>query len=284
MKKQVLLLLAILSLSMINCKKDNSDDGDSYTKKTVPVQITTNDNSSTFYNLPQMIMDRINGEVTKGTTATTTKVKNYEYDKRHITKITINDGSDVKVSEYFYADKSKGILDSIVFKTNGQYSGVSKYQMSNGHIQQISTFDENGNLSGTVTFSNYNGDKPSQMSLYSVSSQGTLDISGNITYNGDDIASISLNGTFGSYSIAITETYTYDTKHAPKINVETMETPMVEKHNVLTITYQMSIGGVPYSSDTTTYTYTYNNDDFPISSTYSGSGYSGTEEYEYDDK
>lgn len=284
----MLLLLAILSLAMVNCKKDkSSDDQNSETVETkpVPVTITTTDNSSTLKNLPQMIIDRINANYTKAgvTATTTTTVNNYEYDGRHIIKITSDDGTDIKVKEYYYADKSNGILDSIVSSKNGQYNGVTRYQMNNSHIQKISTYDENDDLIGSTTFSNYNGDKPTGISLYSVSSQGTLDVSGTITYNGDDISGISLDGTFASFTIGMTDTYTYDTKNAPLLNTETMEMPVIEKHNLLTITTQLSVSGVPYSTDTTNYSYTYNSDDFPETSTYSGAS-SGSLEYVYEDK
>ena len=291
MKKQILLLMAVLSLSLVNCKKDNSsddssDDGggdNSSVLKPVPVTTTQNDNSSPIFNLTEAILNQINGEQSKSV-ATTTTVSNFEYDGRHLIKVTSNTGTDVLVKEYHYADMSNGILDSIVYTKNGQLDAVDRYQVSNGHIQQISKYDASNTLNAQITFSGYNGDKPAQMSLYGMTNQGALNLSGNVTYTADDMTNMSLTGTIGTYNVSIDNNYTYDNKNNVMSNVETIILPVDSKHNILTITSQTSVSGTPVGSSTTTNTYTYNTDDFPISGTYSTSSASGTMEYVYEDK
>ncbi len=282
MKKHILLLLTIVSLTLINCKKDNSDN-DADATKPVPVTVTSTDNSTTLLSLPQMIVNTINGDASKSSMTTTT-TSNYEYDGRHLIKVTSNDGQEVKIQEYYYADMDNGILDSIVYKTDGNYSGVSKYQMTNGHIEQIAEFDQNNNLVSRVTFSNYNGDKPSHVSIFSVTQNGTIDISGTISYNGDDMSSTTLSGTYASYSISISDTYTYDNKKNVFLNVETMEMPITSSHNTLSVNTQMTFNGMPLSNETITYTYNYNNKNYPISTTISGNNTSGSMEYVYENK
>ena len=288
MKKQLLLLMAILALSMTNCKKDHSSDDngdgdDQNVAKPVPVTTTQNDNSSPIFNLTEVIINQISGEQSKNV-ATTTTVSNFEYDGRHITKVTSNNGTDVSVKEYHYADMANGILDSIVYKQNGQLNAVDRYQMSNGHIQEIATYDANNTLQQRITVSGYNGDHPSQMSIYAVTAQGPMDLSGTITYTGDDMTSISMNGTWSGYNVSLADTFSYDTKNNVFLNVETLELPYGTVHNSASVNAQLSINGSVISNETTTFTYTYDSNDFPITGTYSTSSANGTMEYVYEDK
>ena len=287
MKKQSLLLLALLSVTLINCKKDKSDDSSTTIddKKPVPVTITENNNSNrplSFDNI-DFIIKQITGEQSKNP-ATTSITTNYEYNGRHYVKITKNTGSDVRVKEYYYADMDNGILDSIVYKKNGQFTAVDRFEVSNGHIQQITNFDENNQVQYQHTFSNYVGDKPQQISIYAMTVAGVLNLSGTLTYNGNDLTGILTSGTWGSDSATLNITYTYDTKNNVFLNVETLEWPTSDDHNIISTTNQMIISGTNFPI-TTTYTYTYNSDDFPITSTFtSTNSSSGSSEFVYEDK
>ena len=286
MKKLSLLLLAMLSLSLVNCKKDKSDDSSSTEddKKPVPVTVTSNQNSSRIQNFPDLIIKQITGAQSKNPATITTTTNNYEYNGRHTIKITSNDGTDVTVADYYYADMDNGILDSIVYKKNGQFTSVNKFEVSNGHLQQITNFDDNNQIQYQTTFSNYVDGKPQQISIYAVTVAGALNLSGTLTYNGNDLTGILTSGTWGSDSATLNITYTHDTKNNVFLNVETLEWPTVDDHNIISMTNQMTISGMSFPK-TTTYTYTYNSDDFPITSTYTATdSSSGSSEYVYDDK
>ena len=276
----------MLSLSVLNCKKDDSDDNSTTDddKKSVPVTVTTTDNSNRILNFSNLIIDQLNGSQSKNPTTTTTTTSNYEYNGRHIVKVTSNDGTDVSVSDYYYADMDKGILDSIVYKTNGQFTAVDRFEVSNGHIQQIAKYDANNNIVESATFSGYNGDLPQQVDLYSTTAQGAMNLSGTLTYNGNNIASLSSTGTLGQNNISLDINYNYDTKNNVFLNVETMAFPLVNEHNIASYTTQINFSGINLSK-TITFNYTYNNGDFPINGTYTGTdSTSGSLEYVYEDK
>lgn len=286
MKKLSLLLLAMLSLSLVNCKKDKSDDSSSTDddKKPVPVTVTSNENSSRIQNFPDLIIKQITGAQTKNPATITTTTSNYEYNGRHTIKITSNDGTDVTVADYYYADMDNGILDSIVYKKNSQFFEVDKFEVSNGHIQQIIKYDANNNIIQKAIFSNYNGDTPQQISLYAMTAQGSMNLSGTVTYNGNDIVGLSTTGTLGQNSLSMNITYNYDSKNNVFLNVETMDWPTANEHNVISSTTELNLSGMNFSK-TTTYNYTYNSDDYPINETYTSTdSSSGSSEYVYDDK
>ena len=286
MKKLSLFLLTVLSLSMVNCKKDKSDDSSATDddKKPVPVTITSNENSSRIQNFPDLIIKQITGGQSKNPATITTTTSNYEYNGRHTVKITTNDGTDVTVADYYYADMDNGILDSIVYKKNSQLFEVDKFEVSNGHIQQIIKYDANNNIIQKAIFSNYNGDTPQQISLYAMTAQGSMNLSGTVTYNGNDIVGLSTTGTLGQNSLSMNITYNYDSKNNVFLNVETMDWPTASEHNVISSTTELILSGMNFS-ETTTYNYTYNSDDYPINGTYTSTdSSSGSSEYVYDDK
>ncbi len=285
MKKLSLLLLAMLSLSLVNCKKDKSDDSSSTDddKKPVPVTVTSNENSSRIQNLPNIIIKQITDVQSKNPSATST-TSNYEYNGRHTVKITTNDGTDVTVADYYYADMDNGILDSIVYKKNGQFTSVDKFEVSNGHLQQVTNFDDNNQIRYQTTFSNYVDGKPQQISIYAMTVADALNLSGTLTYNGNDLTGILTSGTWGTDSVTLNITYTHDTKNNVFLNVETLPWPTVDDHNIISMTNQMTISGMSFPK-TTTYTYTYNSEDYPSTSTYTATdGSGGSSEYVYEDK
>jgi len=284
MKKLSLILLAMLSLSLVNCKKDKSDDNIEENKKPVPVTITSNKNSSRIQNRPDLIIKQIIGAQFKNPATITTTTSNYEYNGRHTDKIITNNGTNVTEKDYYYADRDKGILDSIVYKKDGQFTAVDRFEVSNDHIQQITNFDENNQVQYQTTFSNYVDDKPQQISIYAMTVAGVLNLSGTLTYNGNDLTGMLTSGTWGSDSATLNITYSHDTNNNVFFNVETMEWPTSDDHNIISMTNQMIISGMNFPK-TTTYNYTYNSDDFPITSTYTATdSSSGSSEYVYDDK
>ncbi len=283
MKKITLLSLMILAITLVNCKKDKkSSDNQQNTPKPVPVTINTVDNSSrpanfTLKNLVKTIHETIDQTQMKSSLQTSSTT-NYEYDTgRVLTKSTRTSGSDVYVDEYYYKDKTKGLLDSIVSKYNNTFSGVQIYTISNDKVQQIVKYDQNRQITDQITFTQYNGDK---VSTFVMNSNGTT-YNGTLIYSGDNISNFELDVP-GILSMSVD--YTYDDKKNPMTNVKTIASPITVANNVLTavnhITYQGST-----QNATVTYNYNYNNDNYPIQSTENANGnISKTEEYIYEDK
>jgi len=283
MKKFTFLSLILLAITFTNCKKD-SDGGNEQqdVPKPVPVTINTVDNSSrpanfTLKNLVKTIHETIDQTQMKSSLQTSSTT-NYEYDTgRVLTKSTTTIGSDVYVDEYYYKDKSKGLLDSIVSKTNNAFSGVQIYTISNDKVQQIVKYDQNRQITDQITFTQYNGDK---VSTFVMNSNGTT-YNGTLIYSGDNISNFELDVP-GILSMSVD--YTYDDKKNPMTNVKTIVSPITVANNILTavnhITYQGST-----QNATVTYNYNYNNDNYPIQSTETSNGnISKTEEYIYEDK
>jgi len=285
MKKYVLILLSLSMFTFVNCKKDKNSE-DQYEEKQVPVTTTNTDNSSPL-SLFENIQHIFNSQSADKSALATTTTSNYEYDGRHIIKVTTTSGSDTSVRDYYYKDKDKGLLDSIVVNKNSQFVSVNRYTISNDKVAQITTFDANYQETQRLTFSNYNSDgQPGQLALFALSQSGDVNLSGSPVYTGGNLTSMSLSGSVGNYTgVVFSMDYTYDTKKNMLLNVETIEDPSRQAaNNSIMVTTDISVGGTSVSNDTVTSSYTYDNDDYPITGTYSGTGSNGTLEIVYEDK
>ncbi len=282
MKKITLLSLILLAINFLSCKKDSKNqDNQQDVAKPVPVSVNIVDYSNrpnfTLKNIVETVQQVINKNTSLKNSLQTSSTLNYEYDTgRVITKSTETLGSDVYVKEYYYKDKSKGLLDSIVEKYNNSFSGVQIYTITNDKVQQIIYYDQNRQIADQVTFT-YNGDKVSNFVL---NSSGTT-YNGTLTYTNDNITHLLLEVP-GILTMNVD--YTYDNKNIPLTNVITIETPMTNVNNVLTAINQVTYQGVTQTA-TANYQYDYNNDNYVIQSTETVNGsLSKTEEYIYEDK
>ncbi len=283
MKKFTFLSLILLAITFTNCKKD-SDDGNEQQDSPKPVPVTINevDYSSrpttyTFKNLVKTIDQVVNQNTEMKNSLQTDYTTNYEYDTgRVFTKRTTTVGSDVYVDEYYYKDKSKGLLDSIVSRTNNAFSGVQIYTVTNDKVQQIISYDENRQMDSQISFT-YTGNK---VSSFVINSNG-IPYNGTLTYSGDNISNLLLE--VPGFLIMSVD-YTYDDKNNPMNNVKTIESPITVANNVLTAVTEINYQGATDTS-TVTYDYNYNNDNYPIQSTETSNGnISKTAEYIYEDK
>ncbi len=288
MKKLSLFSMAVIMLLFVNCKKDDSSDSDENAKKPVPVTVTTTMNSPIVspLELNGLLNDIVlnkhkNSQANSNTT-------NYEYDGRLITKETVTSGSDTQVKEYYYKDRNKGLLDSIVISTNGNYGGKVLYTISNDQIQAKAFYDANNNLVEKYEYSNFNGQKPSILHIYNNSAQGALDVSGDMVYTGDNLTSMNLTGTFAGFNLTIAMNMTYDNKHLPVANVETVLDVPIYVNNALSSEAVVTMPGISTVTTTSTSTYQYNSDDYPVSSNFTitqgTNSETGTTEVVYEDK
>ena len=263
MKKAYLLSMILISLLFTNCKKDNDkDDEASEAKKVVPTVIKNYDANGTLES-----------------------TETYTYDGRLITKVLTVSGADTTVSDYYYNDTTKGLLDSIVSVKNGVFDGVSKYTNSNDLISRIETFDANRNLQIRQDFVHYTGDKPDQLRMLIHASQyGDINLVGTITYSSDNAETMSLTGTISGLTFNQTITNTYDTNNPPFLNVTSLFEPKINVNNVLTVTTDTSsTAGNQHQVDTMVYTC--NADKYPTRVDTSEDGQNqGYVEYTYEKK
>ena len=254
-------------LTMVNCKKDkNNDDEDTNQKKPVPVTITTTSSASRpTSDLKPLLSFKRFIQASKSSQSTSTQ--NFTYDGRSITKVTTTSGSDITVENYYYKDMNKGLLDSIVRTLNGQFNGKTVYEIANDHITAIRFYDDSNMMNMQMTFSNYDSNgHPANIGYLYISTNGNIDMTGTITYSNDNVQALNLSGQYMGYNLTLTEQYTYDSKNIVYLNVETQLSPLFAKNNVTRLESNVEMNGSSLSQSSSIYTYTYDNNDYPISS------------------
>ncbi len=293
MKKISFFFLSLFMLTLINCKKDdNNDDENTNQKKPVPVTITTTSSATRpVSDLKPLLSFKNLIQASRSSQSTSTQ--NFTYDGRSITKVTTTSGSDITVENYYYKDMNKGLLDSIVRTLNGQFDGKVIYETANDHITAMRYYDNTNTMFGQMTFSNYDSNgHPSNVGYLYVNPNGNIDMTGTVTYANDNVQSLDLSGQYMGYNLTMTEQYTYDNKNIVYLNVETQLSPLFAKNNVTRLESSLEMAGSSISQSILTYTYTYNNDDYPetsdITSIIIQNGNTTTEsssqEFTYEDK
>jgi len=290
MKKYFLLTMAMFAMLFAGCSDDddatsddqnnNDDDQNTYQPLPVPVTLTETDNST--YVFKQNSLFSAFESSTKNTNATATTT--VEYDKRVILKKTVDDDGDITVQDYYYKNAENGVLDSIVYSSQGTPYGTIIYTTDNDDkINKIEIVQADRSLIAEYEYT-YNGDKVDQYTWRQTFSDGTqVDVSGNVSYTGDNVGSYILTGTYDGSPITITYQYTYDDKNYVQLNVTTQEDGFTYTHNVtnqqITIDYMGS--QYPFQS---TYDYTYNGDNYPITVETEEDGTTTNGTIEYEDK
>jgi len=270
MKKYFLISMAMMAMLFVGCKKDDdsssdesgNDDEQTYQELPVPVTLTETDSSPLFFAFDQNSLFSAFESSTKNTNSTLTTT--VDYDKRVILKKTITDGTDTTTQDYYYKDAEKGVLDSIVYSNaNGPYGTFIYTTNSDDKITKIEIVGANRNLVAEYDYT-YNGDKVSTYTWIQNFSDGTqVNVTGNVSYTGDNVGSYALSGTYNGAPITVTFQYTYDNKNYAQLNVTTQEDGFSYKHNISTNQLIIDYQGNQYPFETT-YNYTYNADNYPI--------------------
>ena len=264
MKKTYLFPLVLIALLFTNCKKDDEGEKDeqgSTEKKTVPVTVKNYDANGTL-----------------------TSTDTYTYDGRLITKKTTV-GTETTVFDYYYSDRTKGLLDSIVATKNAVFSGITKYDNSNDLIARIENYNANRGLEMRQDFTHYTGNNPDQFRVLIRTAQyGDINIIGTMSYASGNMTSMDLTGTISGISFNQTTTATYDTNNIPFLNVTSLFEPRTYVNNILNMTTDMT-SSMGNQHQVNTMVYTCNADNYPTRVDISEDGQNqGYIEYTYEDK
>ncbi len=295
MKKYFFISMAIIALLFTSCKKnDDSSSGDDSSENNndteqvqlLPVPVTVTDDAQNplqILSFGKAIFDRaINNTKNVNVVSTTT----IEYDGRVVLKKTTNNGSDVMEKDYYYNNAQKGLLDSIVITKNQQFDGLVTYTISNDKIQNIKIYNNQRNLTEEDSFT-YNGDQLSQFTTSIQTAYGPLNMTGQIAYTGDNMTGFSVSGDFAGYTLTGNYTFEYDNKNYTELNVVTLEQPFVFLHNITHSSSSITVAGQTSNSQSS-YTYSYNTEDYPSQSNHTtidaNGTVSGTTTFQYENK
>ncbi len=263
MKKIYLLSIMVIALLFTNCKKDDEKkDDDGTSKKPVPTVVKNYDANNSL-----------------------SSTETYDYDGRVINTKTTDASSGTVVNTYYYSDKTKGLLDSIVAMKNGTFNGIVKYTISNDLISRMESYDANRVLQIRQDFTHYNGNNPDQFRMLIHTTQyGDINIIGTMNYTSGNMISMNLTGTISGVTFNQSTTNTYDSNNEPFTNVTTLFEPKTHINNVLTMVSDMT-SSMGNQHQENTMTYTCNADKYPTRVDLGQDGQAqGHIEYTYEDK
>ncbi len=192
----------------------------------------------------------------------------FEYEGRLITNKTETIGSQVINYTYYYRDEEAGLLDSIRGTQNGAFYSVQTYSYNEqGKISEIKIYNQDRELTHAESFFSYNGDYPVQVQTSDYNSEGeAVTMTGTVEFeNGNFVALDLYTEDYYGVPYVFHSEVQYDDKNNPVINIRTVKSPMENKNNMLNYTTVVSFMGYDYQT-LFTGNYTYNEEDFPITS------------------
>ena len=263
MKKFGFILLSLL-LALTNCKKDEDEPQDQEQPKAVPVSITTTDNTRFSSEIRKLL--EVGDVLDPVKSLTSTDTDSFTYDGRCITKKTTTSDGNIFVRTYYYNDLDAGLLDSIVKEKNGEFDGVTEYDISNGEILAIRKYNKYRVMTSQSLFSNFSNGHPTSISYKQKYGTGYFNISGTLNYSGSDMTGYTLTGSYLGNNVTLAKTYSYDDKKNVFLNVVTIESPLASTHNITDYTYAFSYASVDIQFNKH-FEYNYNGDNYPVSST-----------------
>ena len=285
--KHYLFFTAMLLTLFISCNSDNDEEDDAQQEdmKPVPVHINYTQGIDDITSFP--LLDMFPSQNEKSIESDV-ESETIEYDGRHIIKSTDLEGSDVYIKNCYYKDMENGILDSIQTQKNGTYYSVRIFSYyDDGKMKMIKSLNQDRELIKTEEFLTYNGDYPFQIHTEETNPNGTITFNSTIEVENGNIVSRSSTGNMNGIDFTQTETYTYDDKNSPYINIETYLYPIISRNNALTENQNITYLNNSIQTQTT-HTYTYNEDNLPVSNeavlTGTAGNYTYNIEIEYEDK
>ena len=251
--KKFLTLGALALFLMTSCSSDDSSD--------------SVDNGSTSVLLKKTIATDEDGyEYTT----------NYNYDGNKLTSVTDSEGSkmnlfyenDLLVKIEYSENNVVNQRDLLTYDSNNKLATFNILDLDEDWAQKT-LFTHNSN--GTVSTVEYTGDLTEQTSLYG---------NGVITYNNGNIIDYTL--TRPSESVE-SWTYTFDDKNSPLKNIASFDSFNLgyQEGGINNITAYINV--MYGQTDSYNTTYTYNNDNYPLTSVENdGDGYTTTTQYFYE--
>jgi len=268
MKNKSYFQLLIILLVIFSCKKDEVEE---YRKKPVPVRIVYTSDVSNLQNTAlDFFTNLTENNLYKYSRLTYTITATYQYDNRAIVKVIINSGTgDDDISElvydYYYLDKKKGLLDSVVSTYNQGNKFVWYYEyFPDKHMRKIKCYNYNNQLVNMVRYLTYDGDKPINFRYFDAGNNNndTLDVF--CTYSGNKIIK-KVYTSLGTHTYI--HQYVYDGQNGYRKNVSTQYDALTKYYSTENIVQSIKIiqdAGSPADTiSNTTVTYTYNQDNYP---------------------
>ena len=232
--KKITLLFSVFALILTSCSGSGDD--------------ASTDTNSTTVLLQKIVSEDAEGVFTD----------NYFYNGTKITKIESTDGQkDVFTYTGDLITKVETSYDGVLDATElYDYDASGRLISYTANFKNSSTYLETytHNVNGTISFTR--------------TESGDLYSTGTFTMTGNDVLNVVSNYDFGFGPYTTTNSYIYDTKFTPFKNITGFKWYLVAgsenvmsgfDHNVLTFTDSET------SSNNSSYTYTYNSLNFPVS-------------------
>ena len=249
MKKALFIFLS-LAVIAVSCKKkkQSNDDGQQQTYECLPKTLAFTDH-----------VDSSNNESTTYT---------YEENRIKSKRRTFADGTEYTYN-YYYSDKSKGLLDRIDIVINGQVLAKVQYSTQNDKITErdllVLASDNTTWLQAWEVMYSYNGNKVSQVQIvdHDLWNQGAnpTDETYVYTYTGDNVTDIKIYDTSDMNTLKEEITYQYDQGKRAFDNVITQTYPQTRVNNI--IHSEDNVYGNNPSTEIRDIEITYNNKNFP---------------------
>ena len=249
MKKALFIFLSLAVIAVSCKKKKHNDDGQQ---------------QQTYECLPKTL------NYTDHANASNNDQTVYKYEENRIKSKdrTFSDGT-IYTYNYYYSDKSKGLLDRIDIIINGQVVAKILYTVQNDKtVERDLVVLANDNTTWLqaweITYS-YNGDKVSQVHIvdHDLWHQGAnpMDETYVYTYTGDNVTDIKIYDTADMNTLKEEITYQYDQGKRAFDNVITQTFPKIRVNNV--IHSEDNVYGNNPSTEIRDIEITYNNKNFP---------------------
>ncbi len=278
MKKFLLTFLSVIIFFFSSCKKKQTVDDQLLVPKKI-VEYDSSSRSVTLVGLSELIgsvLTQLDDDFARTRSSIIDFEKTFEYLSGYPQLIDRVIYYDDVIANYYYADLSNGILDSIVYYENGYRDDVTYYTYENGKVKKIETIDDSTGDAEIIEVLSYNGDYP-QSVRYSFDTNVVLN--GTVSYAGGNVSEINLSGQVNNYNLAIRTTFSYDDAPNYMTNVLTKEDIFKNKNNVTNQTVSITVNSIPYSTQSVQYSYQYNDKNYPETYVKTENDGSSTETY-----